>query len=119
MDDFPDEAPSCERHPHMDAWGWRYDTPTHDAVELIVAEPAANAVTHGRVPGRDAELRLGGPADADGGRGLALVATLAEDWGVASRPGAPATRSGPWWRRDRGTAGPPSPVPGTLVQQTG
>jgi hypothetical protein len=30
----------------------------HDTVELIVAEPAANAVTHGRVPGRDAELRL-------------------------------------------------------------
>ncbi|MFF8098760.1 ATP-binding protein [Streptomyces sp. NPDC016640] len=98
---------SCQ----MDAWGWRYGTPAHDSVELIVAELAANAVTHGRVPGRDAELRLsredGGhvrvevsdargerlpePRDAgeDGGRGLLLVAALAEEWGTAPRPGAP------------------------------
>ncbi|WP_018564859.1 ATP-binding protein [Streptomyces sp. PsTaAH-124] len=104
----------------MDAWGWPYGTPVHDTVELIVAELAANAVTHGRVPGRDAELRLsrrdgegrvrievhdtrgerlpvvreacagGGPAaEADGGRGLVLVAALAKEWGVAPRPGAP------------------------------
>lgn len=39
---------SCQ----MDAWGWRHGTPAHDSVELIVAELAANAVTHGRVPGR-------------------------------------------------------------------
>ncbi|MFD8610414.1 ATP-binding protein [Streptomyces sp. NPDC059631] len=104
----------------MDAWGWPYGTPVHDTVELIVAELAANAVTHGRVPGRDAELRLsrrdgddqvrievhdtrgerlpvvreactdGDPAaEADGGRGLVLVAALAKEWGVAPRPGAP------------------------------
>jgi anti-sigma regulatory factor (Ser/Thr protein kinase) len=42
----------------MDVWGWGYGSPVHDTVELIVAELAANAVTHGRVPGRDAELRL-------------------------------------------------------------
>ncbi|MBT2444144.1 ATP-binding protein [Streptomyces sp. ISL-36] len=42
----------------MDLWGWGYGTPAHDTVELVVAELAANAVTHGRVPGRDAELRL-------------------------------------------------------------
>ncbi|MGW5784438.1 ATP-binding protein [Streptomyces sp. NPDC003757] len=42
----------------LDRWGWPYRTPVHDAVELVVAELAANAVTHGRVPGRDAELRL-------------------------------------------------------------
>ncbi|MGV9939800.1 ATP-binding protein [Streptomyces sp. NPDC003401] len=42
----------------MDGWGWPYRTPAHDAVELVVAELTANAVTHGRVPGRDAELRL-------------------------------------------------------------
>ncbi|MEV6959125.1 ATP-binding protein [Streptomyces sp. NPDC051207] len=102
---------SCQ----MDAWGWSPGTPAHDAVELIVAELAANAVTHGRVPGRDAQLRLvrldgagrvrvevsdvrgerlpcpvrGGRPDDDGGRGLALVTALAEDWGVAPRPGAP------------------------------
>ncbi|MFF4401169.1 ATP-binding protein [Streptomyces sp. NPDC001480] len=96
----------------MDAWGWAYGTPVHDTVELIVAEPAANAVTHGRVPGRDAELRLieengqvrvevsdtrgerlpavqdaGG--EEDGGRGLVLVAALAKEWGVTSRAHAP------------------------------
>lgn len=102
---------SCQ----MDAWGWHYGTPAHDAVELIVAELANNAVTHGRVPGRDARLRLarfavtgrirvevsdargerhpapapGGLPDDEGGRGLVLVATLAEEWGVAPRPGAP------------------------------
>ncbi|WP_121748721.1 ATP-binding protein [Streptomyces sp. E2N166] len=42
----------------LDRWGWPYRTPVHDAVELVVGELAANAVTHGRVPGRDAELRL-------------------------------------------------------------
>ncbi|MFJ3665549.1 ATP-binding protein [Streptomyces sp. NPDC090106] len=99
----------------MNAWGWPYGSAAHDAVELIVAELAANAVTHGRVPGRDAELRLSASARdgwvrvevsdargerlpvpgsqdrslAVGGRGLALVAALAEQWGVASRPGAP------------------------------
>lgn len=102
---------SCQ----MDAWGWNYGTPVHDAVELIVAELANNAVTHGRVPGRDARLRLarfgvtdrirvevsdargdqhlapasGGLSDNEGGRGLVLVAALAEEWGVAKRPGAP------------------------------
>ncbi|MFE7896360.1 ATP-binding protein [Streptomyces sp. NPDC057424] len=100
---------SCQ----MDAWGWPYGTPAHDSAELIVAELAANAVTHGRVPGRDAKLRLsredGGfvrieVSDArgerlpeardagsgeDGGRGLLLVTALAEKWGTAPRPGAP------------------------------
>jgi anti-sigma regulatory factor (Ser/Thr protein kinase) len=99
----------------MDAWGWAYGTPVHDAVELVVAELAANAVTHGRVPGRDAELRLSrepegrvrvevsdtrgerrprtGPVgertdgEADGGRGLLLVAALSVDWGVCERTG--------------------------------
>ncbi|MFJ6420461.1 ATP-binding protein [Streptomyces hydrogenans] len=100
----------------LDSWGRPYRTPAHDAVELVVAELAANAVTHGRVPGRDAELRLahdGGSrvlvevSDvrderlpvlapepdrrplAEDGRGLALVSALAEAWGVAERPGAP------------------------------
>ncbi|MFI1563984.1 ATP-binding protein [Streptomyces sp. NPDC020490] len=102
---------SCQ----MDAWGWRHRTPVHDSVELIVAELANNAVTHGRVPGRDASLRLtrfrvtgririevsdargerhpapvrDGLPDDEGGRGLALVAALAEEWGIAPRPGAP------------------------------
>jgi hypothetical protein len=97
----------------MDAWEWRYGTPVHDTVELIVAELGADAVTHGRVPGRDAELRLSREdsghvrvevSDArgkrlpeardagtgeDGGRGLLLVAALAKEWGTVPRPGAP------------------------------
>jgi len=79
---------------------------------VIVAELAANAVTHGRVPGRDFELRLSlvtgsvrvevtdtrsgprppGPgavrqpeALADSGRGLVLVDTLADRWEVVDR----------------------------------
>ncbi|MFE4048495.1 ATP-binding protein [Streptomyces sp. YIM B13518] len=78
-----------------------------------MGELTANAVTHGRVPGRDAELRLsregGGHvrievsdargerlpeardagSEEDGGRGILLVAALAEEWGTAPRPGAP------------------------------
>lgn len=83
-----------------------------DNAALIVAELAANAVTHGRVPGRDFELRLTrtpatlrievsdtrgecrppGPGDVhppaalDGaGRGLMLVDALADRWSVLDR----------------------------------
>ncbi|KES03769.1 regulatory protein [Streptomyces toyocaensis] len=100
---------SCQ----MDAWGWHHGTPAHDSVELVVAELTANAVTHGRVPGRDAELRLSREEDGhvrvevsdargerlpeardaggeeDGGRGLVIVAALAKEWGTVPRPGAP------------------------------
>nr|WP_307037374.1 ATP-binding protein [Streptomyces canus] len=80
-----------------------------DPAEQIVAEPAANAVTHGRVPGRDFRLTLyvvGGTLrievtdtladrpprperaspEAESGRGLTLVAALASRWGVAEGP---------------------------------
>ncbi|MFD8270948.1 ATP-binding protein [Streptomyces flaveolus] len=98
----------------LDRWGWPYRTPVHDVVELVVGELTGNAVSHGRVPGRDSELRLAhddagrllvevsdvrgerrpvlaedGPELAEDGRGLALVSALAEEWGVADRPGAP------------------------------
>ncbi|MFI1668419.1 ATP-binding protein [Streptomyces sp. NPDC020598] len=76
-----------------------------DPAALLVAELAANAVTHGRVPGRDFRLLLYvigdalrievtdtrgdrmpclRPADAQGesGRGLRLVDALADRWGV-------------------------------------
>ncbi|MFF3495800.1 ATP-binding protein [Streptomyces sp. NPDC002795] len=74
--------------------------------EHIVAELAANAVTHGRVPGRDFRLTLtldpartlrievadARPdriprirvADDEGGRGLLIVASYADRWGVTS-----------------------------------
>ncbi|MFL5998268.1 MAG: ATP-binding protein [Streptomyces sp.] len=77
--------------------------------EHIVAELAANASTHGRVPGRDFRLTLyvvGAtlrievtdtrgdclprtelPApEAESGRGLVLVDALADRWGVAPGP---------------------------------
>lgn len=40
------------------AWGIPYGSETSDAIAQIVAELAANAVTHGRVQGRGFELRL-------------------------------------------------------------
>ncbi|WP_329117167.1 ATP-binding protein [Streptomyces sp. NBC_01353] len=79
-----------------------------EAAAHVVAELAANAVTHGRVPGRDfllcllattATLRievtdtrgdlrptLGRPTDTESGRGLLLVEALSDRWGVASGP---------------------------------
>jgi anti-sigma regulatory factor (Ser/Thr protein kinase) len=91
------------------AWGIPYGTDASDAVALVVAELAVNAVTHGRVPGRDFELRLSlvggsvrvevtdthsGPSSLpepggvewpgsldEHGRGLVLVAALADRWG--------------------------------------
>ncbi|WP_369222541.1 ATP-binding protein [Streptomyces sp. R39] len=103
----------------LHAWGGRFaSAEVIDKVSVIVAELAANAVTHGRVPGRDFELRLSpvtgsvrievtdtraerrppgprdvrpsGPLDA-GGRGLVLVDALADRWEVLERDcdGAP------------------------------
>ncbi|PZT72333.1 MULTISPECIES: ATP-binding protein [unclassified Streptomyces] len=97
------------------AWGHRYGSEVNDTVGLIVGELAANAVTHGRVPGRDARLRLirvtrerwrvevsdtrgeRRPAaravlpagDEETGRGLLLVAALSQEWGVDERRGGP------------------------------
>jgi anti-sigma regulatory factor (Ser/Thr protein kinase) len=90
----------------LHAWGIPYGSDTSDRAAVIVAELAANAVTHGRVPGRDFELRLtlgpaglrievtdtrsGPPRPAvraarpldEHGRGLALVDALADRWEV-------------------------------------
>lgn len=95
---------------HLDVWGIAYDSALSADAEAVVAELAANAVTHGRVPGRDFELGLTlrvdtlrvEVADARGesvprvapaspapgeesGRGLLVVAALAVEWGVAGR----------------------------------
>ncbi|MFJ8544997.1 ATP-binding protein [Streptomyces sp. NPDC093586] len=96
----------------LDAWGIPYGSAVSDTAALLVAELAANAVTHGRVPGRDIEVLLrldaytlridvsdsrgerrppapGGAGaaseDAEGGRGLLLVEALADRWGVFDR----------------------------------
>ncbi|MFF3561384.1 ATP-binding protein, partial [Streptomyces sp. NPDC002574] len=87
------------------AWGYARDSELTLAAAQIVPELAANAATHGRVPGRDIEVRLTldgrvlriavcdargdrlpqpgrTPACADTGRGLLLVAALASRWGT-------------------------------------
>ncbi|NGO11291.1 ATP-binding protein [Streptomyces sp. HC44] len=98
----------------LDDWGIRPGAPLRDTVALLVAELAANAARHGRVPGRNFELRLlyehetavvrievsdthlrrpdpsavsMADLDADGGRGLALVEAVAHRWGVDDRTG--------------------------------
>ncbi|TPQ23985.1 ATP-binding protein [Streptomyces sporangiiformans] len=98
----------------LDAWGIPYDSEVHDALTLIAAELCANAVRHGHVPGRDFHLRLTAhdrtvrievtdtrgerlpaeaPADPDGdhtdGRGLLLVAALADLWAWSPRADGP------------------------------
>ncbi|MFC9247356.1 ATP-binding protein [Streptomyces sp. NPDC057136] len=95
---------------HLAEHGIKPIDPTSRAVATVVAEFAANAITHGRTPGRDFEVRLALAADlvrievadtrpdrfprtpADGclpelpspyatsGRGLLLVAAHADRW---------------------------------------
>ncbi len=79
-------------------WGLPLVEPAH-----VVAELAVNAVTHGRVPGRDFRLALvvaGGvlrievtdargdrvPSMRDAGWGLVVVDALADRWGVQEGP---------------------------------
>jgi anti-sigma regulatory factor (Ser/Thr protein kinase) len=92
-------------------WGIHRGTAAFEAAALVVAELAANAVLHGRVPGRDFALRLVRDDDRgvvrvevsdthpaqparvmptateDTGRGLVLVDALASRWGVRDRVG--------------------------------
>ncbi|MFE2269830.1 ATP-binding protein [Streptomyces lavendulae] len=97
-------------------WGWPPAHPTAEAAALVVAELAANAVTHGRVSGRGFRVTLTVPADNPGtlrievtdprgdrapllpapptaptslagtGRGLLLVDALATRWGTDPYP---------------------------------
>ncbi|QPP06206.1 ATP-binding protein [Streptomyces bathyalis] len=113
------------------AWGWPYDDEVSRTGTLLVAELAANAATHGRVPGRSFRLRLltgpglllpatlrvevadAGqefdpvpsrlpPEDSEAGRGLLLVDTLATRWGVVPRDPSGKTV---WAELDFGAAG--------------
>lgn len=87
----------------LDEWGFPHGCALSDSAASIVAELVSNAVTHGRVPGRDfglalllrGELLRIEVADAGGerrpgvpggaGYGLLLVAALADAWGVRDR----------------------------------
>lgn len=81
------------------SWGLALETPAQ-----IIAELVTNAVTHGRVPGRDFRLTLTVtpgvlrvevtdargdriPEIHDAGRGLVLVEALADRWGAERGPG--------------------------------
>ncbi|MEU2581951.1 ATP-binding protein [Streptomyces avermitilis] len=89
-------------------WGLPLDSERSHTAALVIAELAANAVTHGRIPGRDFELRLEltdstlrvavadargerrprvrQSIDGEGGHGLRLIEALAAKWGVEDRP---------------------------------
>ncbi|WP_327188593.1 ATP-binding protein [Streptomyces xinghaiensis] len=99
----------------LDERGVPYGSDAHDAVTLVVAELCANAVRHGCVPGRDFRLGMAlgrggvwvevtdtraerlpvpvrsgeGDTVAESGRGLLLVAALADRWGWMPRSDGP------------------------------
>lgn len=90
---------------HLDLWGLPSESAAH-----IVAELAANATVHGRVSGRDFQLRLSVHPEsrlrievtdtrddrlpavatpdplAESGRDLVIVEALATRWGIAPGP---------------------------------
>ncbi|MEU0337989.1 ATP-binding protein [Streptomyces bobili] len=98
----------------LNDWGHYYTTPVNETLTLITAELSTNAVRHGHIPGRDFHVQLTlaegtfrievtdtraerqppstprTPAStSESGRGLLLVAALADDWGVTPRPATP------------------------------
>ncbi|WP_367573894.1 ATP-binding protein [Streptomyces griseoaurantiacus] len=98
----------------LDAWGFAYGSDVNETVTLVTAELVANAVRHGCVPGRDFAVRLvmdgrlvrvevsdardervpllslrEPPGDHESGRGLLLVAALADRWGAEPRVNGP------------------------------
>ncbi|MFI5755051.1 ATP-binding protein [Streptomyces sp. NPDC051569] len=112
-------------------WGIACGTSTAAVIAAVIGELVANAVTHGRTPGRDFELRLSltaaavrievidtrpdrfprvprvmppPSADATGGRGLLLVAAFADRWGWTVRD--PYTKT-VWAEVDRPRDGGP------------
>lgn len=96
----------------LDEWGHAYASAANESVTLIASELSANAIRHGHVPGRDFQLRLTADPtvirvevtdtrterlphtvtpspDAESGRGLLLIAALADRWDVLERTTAP------------------------------
>ncbi|MDX3232396.1 ATP-binding protein [Streptomyces sp. ME19-01-6] len=107
---------------------WPVSPDVAERAELIVAELASNAALHGRVPGRDFRLTLTldnitgtlrievtdtrgeklptlqptPPPDRESGRGLLLVATLADRW--ETEPHQPVGKT-VWAELDTGRRG--------------
>ncbi|MEU8354187.1 ATP-binding protein [Streptomyces sp. NPDC048845] len=73
-------------------WGWGYDSDISRTVALLVGELAANAVQHGRLPGRDFGLRVA----ADSGEGLPVAVRIeVSDVREHKRPPAAARITAP------------------------
>jgi anti-sigma regulatory factor (Ser/Thr protein kinase) len=122
---------------------WELPYGVTEAAEQLVAELAANAATHGRLPGRDFRLALlahsetlrvevtdtrgddlprrqPSSPEAESGRGLILVEALADRWGVEL---GPVPRKTVWAELDLAPH-PPEPEdvcsggPGALPKET-
>ncbi|MFE6159185.1 ATP-binding protein [Streptomyces sp. NPDC056486] len=93
---------------HLAAWGHKEESTAQDDTVLLVSELVTNAVCHGRVQEREFEVAITVLSDGDcfievsdesptspemrdsgpleeSGRGLRLLDTLAEAWGVWQR----------------------------------
>ncbi|WP_230092857.1 ATP-binding protein [Streptomyces olivaceus] len=99
----------CEHR--LNIWGVPYGSDAHGVLSLVAAELCANAVRHGHVAGRDFHVLLtadpatgtvrievtdtrgerlpalpaASRADDENGRGLLLIAALADRWGCRPR----------------------------------
>ncbi|GHJ36594.1 ATP-binding protein [Streptomyces sp. TS71-3] len=81
----------------LHTWGIPHGTEASDTAALIVAELAANAATHGRVPGRDFEVRVTLTAEAGAvgaERGGTLTVEVSDTRGEC-RPPDPAGLAAP------------------------
>ncbi|WP_289981170.1 ATP-binding protein, partial [Streptomyces sp. SRF1] len=81
------------------AWGYPYDSGPNATATLITSELAANAVRHGRVPGRDFHVRLTAPVGGD------LAGTIrieVSDTRAEGRPAPTATAAAPDAETGRG-----------------
>lgn len=65
-------------------WGWPVESDTSQVMALIVAELCANAVSHGRVPGRDFRLRITAEHPAAPHRATGLVRAEVSDAGTGT-----------------------------------
>jgi len=79
----------------LDSWWHPYDGGVNETLALITAELCANAVRHGRVPGRDFHVRLAGQSDVE-----VAASSSSPPWPTTGASPtavpAPARPCGPW-----------------------